>query len=170
MQLVLVRHAIAVDTVEGLPDAARPLTRRGRQRMAEVVRGLRRLGLELDELRHSPWTRAVETADLLAPLCRGQTVVEPLLARAPGDELLDALAADAGGNGAGGSRRCVALVGHQPWMGELAGWLVWGRKVRGGGLEWKKAGIALLEGEPRPGGMVLQAFLPPRMTRRLGRE
>ena len=162
MQLVLCRHAIAVDPVEELPDAARPLTRRGKERMAEVVRGLRRLGLELDQLRHSPWTRAVETADLLAPLVVGETVVEPLLSRAPGDELLDSLAT------AGRTR--VALVGHQPWMGELCGWLVFGRKVRGGSLEWKKAGIAWLEGEPRPGGMVLQAFLPPRMTRRLGRD
>lgn len=119
------------------------------------MRGLRRLDVRVDLLLHSPWRRAVETAALLAPLADGP--VEPCaeLAEAPSRALLTRMR---------GER--VAVVGHEPWVGELVGWLVFGTPTAA--LPFKKGGVAWLEGVFAPGGMRLYAMLPPRVTTRLG--
>ena len=85
------------------------------------------------------------------------TGVETLLARRPSQDLLDAVA---------GER--VALVGHQPWLGELVDWLITGDQGDGRGFAFKRGGVAWLEGRPKPGRMVLRAFLPPKALRALG--
>jgi len=156
MELLLVRHALAVEQGQVEPDEARPLTEEGRLRFRRVVRALDRLGLRVDRCLHSPWTRAVETADLLAPVIDGESVVEPLLARAPGEELVASLR---------GTR--PALVGHEPWMSELLSLLVFGHAREAERFVFKKGGVARLEGEARPGGMRLLAFLPPGTLRKL---
>jgi phosphohistidine phosphatase len=155
-QLLLVRHAVAAELEPGQRDEARPLTPEGRARFARAAKGLERLGVELRVLRHSPWLRAVETADLLVSLVDGETRVDPLLARAPGRELLVSLVAE----------DHVALVGHEPWLSELLALLVGGRRARLP-VDFKKGGVAWLDGDPRPGGMRLVAFLPPRVLRRI---
>ncbi len=165
MQLYLVRHAIAAAHPDGptpdrLPasidpaDAARPLTPRGARRFADATRGLARLGVRFDRLYHSPLLRAVETAELLEDLLRGESLVTPLLAAPPGEPLLATL---------GGER--VGVVGHQPWLGELLGLLVMGTREAGGGFTWKKGGVAWLEGTPAPAGMKLRGFWAPRALR-----
>ncbi len=157
MQLFLVRHAIAVPSAEDRPDAERPLTDEGRKRFAREVRGLDRLGVRLDRVLHSPWTRAVETAELLHRLLDGESLVEPGLAREPDAELVAQLAR--------GER--VAAVGHEPWMSELLALLVTGSKTHAERFRFKKGQVAWLEGEARPRGLVLVASLPPRVLRRL---
>jgi phosphohistidine phosphatase len=154
MRLLLIRHAAAIERSTAVADESRPLTAEGRRRFAGVVRGLRRLGIELDVLRHSPWTRAVDTANLLMPLVSGESIVDPSLARAPDERLLGSLT---------GER--VALVGHQPWLGQLFGALVSGSSELGSHLVWKKGGVAWLEGDPRTRRMELRAFMPPRVVR-----
>jgi phosphohistidine phosphatase len=62
----------------------------------------------------------------------------------------------------------VALVGHEPWMGELVAWLTTGAPPHGSVFAFKRGGVAWLEGQPQPGQMVLQAFLPPKVLRELG--
>jgi len=67
MQLLLIRHAIAEDRFEfartGQSDYYRPLTERGRARMARGATGLRTLVPDIDVLATSPLTRAVQTAE-----------------------------------------------------------------------------------------------------------
>ncbi len=155
MDIFVIRHAIAVDRGGDFPDEARPLTAEGKARFRRVVRGLRRLGIRFDKLHHSPWTRAVETADLLMRLVTGDSVVDSGLARPPGRELLARL---------GG--RSVALVGHEPWMSELIALLSQGAKGKAS-FEMRKGGVAWLKGEPRAGKMELVALLPPRVLRRI---
>ncbi|MHB8877287.1 MAG: SixA phosphatase family protein [Myxococcaceae bacterium] len=157
LQLYVIRHAIAVPRNEGLDDAARPLTPKGRHRWRQAVAGLGRLGFNFDRLYHSPWLRAVETAEALVRLVEGETVVTQNLARPPSQELLDEIK---------GER--VALVGHQPWLGELLGLLVAGRRELGDSLELKKGAVVCLEGELREAGMTLVAALPPSVLRALG--
>jgi phosphohistidine phosphatase len=157
MELFIVRHAIAVPGSMLLADADRPLSPKGRTRFAQAVLGLQRLKVRFDRLYHSPWLRAVETAELLAPVLDGQAVCSPALARAPSQDLLDTLV---------GAR--VALVGHAPWLGELVAWLTTGARPHGSVFALKRGGVAWLEGQPRPGQMVLQAFLPPKVLRELG--
>ena len=157
MELFVIRHAIAVPGSMLLADADRPLTPKGRTRFSQAVMGLQRLNIRFDWLYHSPWLRAVETAELLAPVLAGTAVCSPALARAPSQEVLDALA---------GAR--VALVGHEPWMGELVAWLTTGAPPDGSVFAFKRGGVAWLEGQPQPGRMVLRAFLPPKVLRALG--
>ena len=165
MELYLIRHAVAADqpdspVPDGLPpsvdpaDAARPLTGRGARRFEDQVRGLGRTGVRFDRLFHSPLLRAVETAELLEPVLRGTSTVTPHLAAPPGEALLATLE---------GER--VAAVGHQPWLGELLGLLTMGTREAGAAFEWKKGGIAWLEGSPVPAGMRVRGFFTPRLLR-----
>jgi phosphohistidine phosphatase len=157
MELFVIRHAIAVPGSMLLADADRPLSPKGRKRFSQAVLGLQCLKVRFDRLYHSPWLRAVETAELLAPVLEGEVVCSPALARAPSQDVLDALV---------GAR--VALVGHEPWMGELVAWLTTGAPPDGSVFAFKRGGVAWLEGQPQPGRMVLQAFLPPKVLRELG--
>ena len=162
MELLVVRHGIAEDSAPSGRDADRALTRDGRQGMAAEVRGLLRLQLRVERVLHSPWRRARETAELLEPLLEhGGARIEPCehLAAPPERALLAALR---------GER--LAVVGHEPWLTELVAWLATGARRAASGLELKKGGVAWLEGEPRPGAMVLRALLTPRALRRLGGE
>jgi phosphohistidine phosphatase len=160
VELFLVRHAIAELRDEGRPDPERALTVEGREKLNGVIAGLARLDVELDHVVHSPWRRATQTAHALKPLTRTSAtlVSSEELARPPRDAIWPDLL---------GER--VAVVGHQPWLGELCAWLVTGDREQGGAFPFKKAGVAWLEGDPRPGGCVLRAFLPPRVLRRLAR-
>ena len=159
MELFVIRHAIAVPGSMLLADVDRPLSPKGRKRFAEAVLGLQGLKVRFDRLYHSPWLRAVETAELLAPVLDGKAVSSPALARAPSQDVLDAL-----------DGRRVALVGHEPWMGELVAWLTTGAPPHGSVFAFKRGGVAWLEGQPQPGQMVLQAFLPPKVLRELGQR
>jgi phosphohistidine phosphatase len=161
MELALVRHAVAEPKSAGGDDtdADRALTRDGRRRFRRVSAGLERLELRFDRLLHSPLRRAIETAELLEHLVDGPIESEPLLATTPSDALLARVK---------GVR--PALVGHQPWLGELLSWLVLGDPSRGSAWEWKKGGVALLEGDPEPGGMQVKAFLSPGVLRCVGRR
>lgn len=152
MELTLIRHAIAEP---GADDAARPLTKKGRRRFERAVETLDALGLRFERVLHSPKRRAVQTAKLLAPLCEGDFVETPLLARAPGVELWGLLAHER-----------LAVVGHEPHLSALLAWLVTGEATAGGAFELKKGGVAQLEGEPAPGGMRLKALLTPKVLRR----
>ncbi|AWR86961.1 phosphohistidine phosphatase SixA [Meiothermus taiwanensis] len=156
MELYLIRHAIALEAAPGQSDDARPLSPEGIQKFSEVVRGLKRLGVRLDRLYHSPKLRAVQTAELLVPLLEGETEVTPYLAAEPSLALLETLQGSS-----------VALVGHEPWMGELCAWLLTTRR-EGHTFPFKKGGVALLEGPPKPGQMKLLGFWAPRLLRRLG--
>jgi len=157
MELFLIRHGIAMPGSAVLPDADRPLTPQGRERFAQAVMGLQRLGVRLDRLYHSPWLRAVETAALLTPVLDGEAVSNAALARPPSQALLEDIV---------GER--VALVGHQPWMGELLAWLIAAGQPDASGFAFKRGGVAWLEGQPKPGRMALRAFLPPNVLRALG--
>ena len=158
MKLALVRHAPAAARQRGIPDSARPLTAHGRTRFRRAVAGMRRLGLTFDRVYHSPRLRAVETADLLAPLLKGESVATTSLAHLPSASLVAEI------RGAS-----VALVGHDPWLSMLAAWLVTGDRRLATRFPMKKGGVILLEGDPRPGAMRLVASLPPKALRRMAR-
>jgi phosphohistidine phosphatase len=162
MELLVIRHGIAVDREEGASeeaDAARPLTSRGRRRFKRVVRGLDRLGLLIDHVLTSPKRRAIETADLLDPLVVSDARISARLATEPRSELLTEIAA------LDGSR--VAVVGHEPYLGQLIALLTLSSGQHGDALALKKGGVAWLEGDPAPGGMRVRAHLPPRILRRI---
>lgn len=156
MQLFVIRHAIAEDAAPEQADSDRELTDDGERKMRQVVKGLRKLDVEFDRILTSPWKRATQTAMLLAPLCEEPPLATDLLAQSPKSELL-ALIAEL--------NETTAVVGHEPWLGELIAWLAFGDTRHGEALDLKKGGIVWLEGSCVPGGMQLRAVLPPKITR-----
>lgn len=163
MEVWIIRHAIAQDASPDVPDSDRALTGRGRKRFRVAVDGLRNLGVEAGCVLHSPWLRAAQTAELLTPLlpqADGTVIPCPLLCASPASDLLSMIAvhAEAGS---------VLIVGHEPWLGELVGWLAFGDPRHGESLRIKKGGAIRLGGTPIPGGMVVLGAFPPRVLRGL---
>jgi phosphohistidine phosphatase len=164
LTLYLVRHAIAAPRGNDWPDdAKRPLTHKGRARMREIARGLARLGAEPDLVLTSPLLRAHETAEILVGDLRPPPKLQTAPALAPGHpqevvaQLLENLPRAA----------VVALVGHEPGMGELAAWLLGTREPP----TFKKGGVCCVE-TPRPvraGSAQLIWFATPRMLRAVAR-
>lgn len=152
MELTLIRHAIAED---GSDDFARALTAEGRKRFKRSVATLDDVGVRFSKVFHSPKLRALQTAELLGPLCDGEFEVTPLLAEPPGDELLRLLDVHE-----------AAAVGHEPHLSALTAWLVLGDAGAGEKFEVKKGCVVRLEGEVMPGGMRLTGLFTPKLLRR----
>jgi phosphohistidine phosphatase len=161
--LYLVRHAIAEPHGSAWPDdTKRPLTHRGMARMREAVRGLDASGVDLTLVLTSPLVRARQTAEILArglSSVPGVEVTNALLPGQPAARVVDALAPH-------GRHRAIALVGHEPGLGELAAWLLGAREP----LPFKKGGVCRIDlpsMPPTPPGQ-LRWFALPRMLRALG--
>ena len=146
MDLFLIRHGIAEERRAGLPDADRALTNKGRTRFEAMVESLDRAGVRFDRVYHSPWLRAVQTAELLEPITDGPMMVAEGLAQPPEPDLFAPLE---------GKR--VACVGHEPWLSDALSMLTTGNP-HGSWLHFKKGGIAWLRGDPHPTSMQLRAL------------
>jgi phosphohistidine phosphatase len=116
-QVVIWRHADAGDPQPGREaDFARPLSATGRAQAARVGRWLAaRLAHPLRVLA-SPAPRARQTAAALAP----DPVIEPMLEPASTLEAYAQVLAQALAQ----SRDTIVIVGHQPFVGALAGRLL----------------------------------------------
>src|SRR5919206_233063 len=116
--LYIVRHAIAAERGEEWPDdTKRPLTEEGIARFKEAVEGLKWLDIEIDEIFTSPLVRAKQTATLLAHGLGNKTSVKTLETLAPGHtprQVMNELSRTA-------KRHRIALVGHEPGLGERGG-------------------------------------------------
>ena len=66
MDLLVIRHAIAVDPADSTDDDSRPLTAEGKKKMRQGAQGLRQSVPQIDVLATSPLTRAVETAEIVS--------------------------------------------------------------------------------------------------------
>lgn len=165
MDLLVIRHAIAGDRAEwaktGRPDGERPLTDEGRERMREIGRALQRLVPKLDLLATSPLVRAVQTAEIVNEAYDDLDVVDapPLGHGGALDEVRAWLATR--------TESRIAIVGHEPDLGQLVSWFLLGDPS--GGITLKKGGACLLRfaGPLDPGTAELRWFLPPKVLRQL---
>jgi phosphohistidine phosphatase len=169
MHLFVVRHGIAEDAEPGQDDAARALTSDGARKFKRAVQGMRELPWTFTRVLTSPWTRAVQTAELLKSVTDGPTISTELLCDKPRPELFALIAETTGPDAPGvdDTRHATAIVGHEPWLSELVGWLAFGDPHHGEAIELKKGGVVWLEGTAVPGGMKLRAVLPPKILREL---
>lgn len=158
MTLYLIRHAHAGQGNPANPDDhLRPLSPKGREQAAILNRACVRLELRFDCLFSSPYTRARETAEALKSRCKGGRL--ETLDELPSDayeDLLKALERTLHPNDTH-----IALVGHEPYLSELASLLLSG-KVGGCTLRFRKGMLAEFAGALRPGGLELQSALTPR--------
>jgi phosphohistidine phosphatase len=162
MLLLLVRHAHAGDRDpdQWPDDRDRPLTDKGRKTQRRVSRALGKLSLTPTHVLTSPWTRAAQTAGILAEELGLTRPPVPCAALAAPPEL-SRLADDIGEPG---SDAIVALVGHSPWIEELAALLLTGEPA-GLRVDYPKSGVLAIDlAKPAPGAGELRFFLRPKMV------
>jgi phosphohistidine phosphatase len=169
VELLVMRHGVAEDkesfATTGEDDSLLSLTKEGRWKLEQATKGLRRLLSSLDVIATSPFTRAEQTAKILAAEYDCATV-----------ERLDALTPDGTPQKFMAwlrqreSNDRVAAVGHDPQLTSLVSWLVTGEAVEGRIL-LRKGGACLLQfdGQPRMGKAMLIWALTPAIVRRLAR-
>ncbi|MBW2380730.1 MAG: histidine phosphatase family protein [Deltaproteobacteria bacterium] len=146
MDLFLIRHAIAEKRRAGLPDAQRALTDKGRIRFAAMVQSFDQAGFRFDRVYHSPWLRALQTAELLTSINDGPLIPTEGLAQSPRPDFFASLTGET-----------VACVGHEPWMSDTISLLTTGTPD-GAWLHLKKGATAWLQGPPTPASMRLRAL------------
>lgn len=160
--LYLVRHGIASQRGNQWPDdAKRPLTSKGIARMRKVVQGLNEVGVRVDLVLTSPLARAKQTAELLVQGLKPTPALASFAALAPGASPIEAAQA----LGAFRKHRRIALVGHEPGLGVLAGWLVGSRSP----IRLKKGAVCRVDvtALPPSGNGQLIWLAPPRILKRL---
>lgn len=126
MTLYLLRHSLALSVGEGGAgsDEERKLSKEGRKLAAGAAKGMKRLGLDVDRILTSPLVRAVETARIVADELGCAKRVETCEALRSGMQakrfmkFLDREVKD----------ECLMAVGHQPDLGRLISYLLWGLK------------------------------------------
>lgn len=161
--LYLVRHAIAAERGPAWPDdRLRPLTPEGEARFHEAAEGLVGIReLDVQQILTSPLTRARQTAAILASVSSKHPRLTAAPALAPGE-----LAPAVWSRIRRQIRRSrVALVGHEPALGELAAYVIGASRP----IPFKKGGVCridLPEISLRPDGTLVW-MIPPRLARRL---
>jgi phosphohistidine phosphatase len=161
-ELYLIRHGIAEERGEKWPDdTKRPLSEEGIQRLKKEARGLAQIVDGFDVILASPLVRTRQTADLVAGAFDSKPTIVPIDSLAPGGTH-HAVLADLEKQA---RRSKIALVGHEPGLGELAGRLVGSRRP----LEFKKGAVCRIDVETLPpaGPGALRWFLPPKVLRSL---
>lgn len=161
-ELYLVRHGVAEERGPKWPDDnKRPLTADGMSRMKKSARGLDRIDVKFDVILTSPLVRARQTADILSAEMEGHPTIVNVDSLAPGAKP-DALNADLEKH----TRKTrIALVGHEPGIGELAARLVGSRHP----IEFKKGAVLRIDVDqiPSSGPGELRWMMPPRIMRAL---
>jgi phosphohistidine phosphatase len=154
MKLYLVRHAHAVSDAE---DPARPLSPKGREVALAMGRWLRgNAAADVTEVWHSPLVRARETAELLVEGARLKVRLREAAGLYPEDDVATmALALSRHGDS-------VIIVGHEPYLGTLAGRLL--GIEEGGGVEFKKGAVLCLERILRGAPWTLLWHVHPRLV------
>lgn len=129
MDVFLLRHGDAEPAGPG-GDAARPLSKEGREEVRRVAQGIERLGVAFDRIVSSPLLRARETAEIVAATVGYREAIEQsdLLFPGASPEATRALLV--------GAPKSILFVGHEPHMSAFVGYLT------GGAVRMKKASLA----------------------------
>ena len=161
-RLYLIRHGLAEGLGEAWPDDfRRPLTEEGMSRLRKEARGLVRLGVTFDVVLTSPLVRARQTADIVAGGFSTRPAIVVIESLAP-DGSPQAVLSDLEKHA---RRTRIALVGHEPGIGELAARLVGSRRA----FAFKKGSICRIDVKSLPpaGPGMLRWFITPKILREL---
>jgi phosphohistidine phosphatase len=163
LELYLIRHGVAAPRGDEFPDdSKRPLTSGGISRLRKEAKALDELNVGFDHIITSPLVRTRQTADVFAETLKSKPSVSMSDALAPAGApaaVLQELAKYM-------RKGRIALVGHEPNIGELAARLIGARTP----LEFKKGAICRIDFEifPPKGTGQLRWFVTPRMLREIG--
>ena len=156
-QLFLIRHGVAEERGDAWPDdAKRPLSEDGIERFRKSARGLARLDVWIDVVLTSPLVRARQTADIVASAFDPRPSIIAIESLAPGGSYAS-LVADLEKHG---RKTRIALVGHEPGIGELGARLIGSRHS----FEFKKGAVCRIDVDEIPpvGPGDLRWFLTPK--------
>ena len=163
LELYLIRHGIAAERGPEYPDdSKRPLTGRGIAALRKEGKALNALDVAIDLIVTSPLLRTRQTADALAETLASKPSVVATDALAPAGTpaaVIQEIVRHA-------RKGRIALVGHEPNIGELAARLIGSRAP----IEFKKGAICRIDFDilPPKGLGQLRWFVTPRMLRRIG--
>lgn len=143
MQLILVRHAIALDREDfarktGLDDSFRPLSLKGRKKMFKIASQLKRWVTRVDLMVSSPYVRAQQTSEILLKFYAKTKLVKSAELVPHSDPVLFLRWLRAHGK----NNQIIMLVGHEPQLSTFASYLMSGKKQTT--LALKKSGMACL--------------------------
>jgi phosphohistidine phosphatase len=161
-EIYIIRHGIAAERGDAYPDdSKRPLTAKGIARLKREAKALDELEVVFDQIITSPLVRAKQTADVFAETMKSKPPVATSDALTPAGTpaaVIQELARHA-------KKGRIALVGHEPNLGELAARLIGARHA----IEFKKGGICRIDFEvlPPKGHGELRWFVPPLFLRKL---
>ena len=161
-RLYLIRHGLAEERGEAWPDdSRRPLTEEGMSLLRKEARGLVRLGVTFDVVLTSPLVRARQTADIVAGVFSTRPAIVVIESLAP-DGNAHAVLSDLEKQA---RRTRIALVGHEPGIGELAARLAGSRRA----FTFKKGSICRIDVKSLPpaGPGTLRWFITPKILREL---
>ncbi|HVL69907.1 MAG TPA: phosphohistidine phosphatase SixA [Vicinamibacterales bacterium] len=162
VELYLIRHGVAADRGDAYPDdSKRPLTSAGLARLRKEAKALADLGVGFDVIVASPLVRTKQTAEIFAQTSAPapQVILSDALAPAgSAASVFQELARHA-------RKGRIALVGHEPNLGELAARMI-GARVP---LAFKKGAVCRIDFDvlPPKGTGQLRWFVTPRMLRRI---
>ena len=138
MQIYLLRHGLAEDARPGHPDAERPLTGEGRDRLRRVLKRARTAELDPSAILSSPYRRAMETAAVAAEVLAFKGEIVPTHALEPESSPLDALQEIRNPK----NERAILLASHEPLMSSLAAFLLDSPALR---VDMKKATLVRID-------------------------
>jgi phosphohistidine phosphatase len=161
MHLLLIRHAHAGDRdpARWPDDTQRPLSDKGVKTQRKVSKALARFELVPTLVLTSPWLRAAQTAEILVEtLGLGPPVASDALATVPELSRIQDYV------GSQPPEAIVALVGHSPWMEELAAILLGGTAISMT-IDFPKSGVMGIDlAGIESGAGTLRLFLRPKMA------
>lgn len=137
MKIYLIRHGIAAERGTYIDDEKRPLISQGIAKTTQVAEHLLARGIVFDSILTSPLPRAYQTATILEKVGLSKSIQSFLPLKPNGDleewlEWLDK-------NHSPKKNISIALVGHQPDLGNWTEMLIWGTVK--GQIILKKAGV-----------------------------
>ena len=142
-ELYLIRHGVAEERGDAWPDdTKRPLSEEGMERLRKSARGLARLDLWIDVIFTSPLVRARQTAEIVAAAFDPRPSIVTIDSLAP-EGTYTSLVADLEKHA---RKTRIALVGHEPGIGELAARLIGSRHS----FEFKKGAVCRIDAEEIP--------------------
>lgn len=156
-QVFLIRHAKADQRGNKyLDDNLRPLIDLGHAQAKTLASLFEQNATQFDYLFSSPLTRAAQTAEPLATRLKAGKYIQYLDALATNNyaELVAELK-----EWLGPKDESIALVGHEPYLSELASYLLTRQTVQLS-IDFKKAAFMCLTGPLEPNEMMLNALVP----------
>jgi len=162
LEVYLIRHGVAAERgKQWADDSKRPLTPEGLVSLRKEARALNKLQVTFEQIISSPLVRTRQTADVFSEELKGRPEIVLSDALAPAGTpaaVIQEIAKHV-------RKARLALVGHEPNLGEVAAELIGARAP----LEFKKGGICRIDFEvlPPKGTGRLRWFVTPKMLRKM---